>query len=336
MVRAILRLEASAGAGAQSVYSWRRTLQLGLAALWMLDAVLQLQPMMFTRSFGTGMLLPTAQGNPRVVAAPMAWAVAMVGHNPQLADAGFAAVQLLVALGIAWRPTVRPALTLSVVWGLVVWWFGEGLGGLFAGTATPVTGAPGAALLYVLLAVLLWPHPEPGDGRSAAETRLGRVPARATWVLLWGGLGALTVANLAASRQVASALLAQTPGQPPWLAELDRWAASAFAHQGPPVMVGLCLALFLVAASTLLPRTWSGAGLALAALLAVGIWMVGEDFGGILSGSGTDPNSGPLLLLLILAYWPRGSAGSVLRARGESLGRAPGPEPRSLRGAPRW
>jgi hypothetical protein len=34
------------------------------------------------------------------------------------------------------------------------------------------------------------------------------------------------------------------------------------------------------------------------------IWVFGEALGGILTGVGTDPNSGPLLALLALAYWP--------------------------------
>jgi hypothetical protein len=37
--------------------------------------------------------------------------------------------------------------------------------------------------------------------------------------------------------------------------------------------------------------------------LAAITW-VGQGFGGILTGQGTDPNSGPLLFLLALAYWP--------------------------------
>ncbi len=41
--------------------------------------------------------------------------------------------------------------------------------------------------------------------------------------------------------------------------------------------------------------------LAIAAAAAIGI---AQAFGGILAGSGTDPNSGPLLALLAPAYWP--------------------------------
>ena len=73
-------------------------------------------------------------------------------------NAIFAALQVLLGLGIAWRPTVRLALAASVAWAVAVWWLGEGLGGLLAEAARPrVNGAPGAVLLYALLAVLLWP-----------------------------------------------------------------------------------------------------------------------------------------------------------------------------------
>ena len=57
-------------------------------------------------------------------------------------------------------------------------------------------------------------------------------------------------------------------------------------------------------------------------MVAAVIWVVGEAFGTILTGGGTDPNSGPLLALLALAYWPLAAAttanGAVPRA-GRSL-----------------
>jgi hypothetical protein len=36
--------------------------------------------------------------------------------------------------------------------------------------------------------------------------------------------------------------------------------------------------------------------------------VVGEAFGTILTGGGTDPDSGPLLALLALTYWPLAAA----------------------------
>ena len=52
---------------------WRRGLQLALAALWLLDAVLQYQTFMFSQGFPR-MLAATAAGNPAGVAGPVTWA----------------------------------------------------------------------------------------------------------------------------------------------------------------------------------------------------------------------------------------------------------------------
>jgi hypothetical protein len=38
--------------------------------------------------------------------------------------------------------------------------------------------------------------------------------------------------------------------------------------------------------------------------VALAIWVVGENFGAIFTGSATDPNSGLMLALLAVAYWP--------------------------------
>src|SRR5580658_1666796 len=124
----------------------RRRLQLALAALWLLDAVLQYQSFMFTKAFGQ-MLGGTARGNPHVIAAPITWNAALVGQHVVVLNTIFATVQLAIAIGIAFRPTVKLALAGSVLWALAVWWLGEGLGGILSGTASPVNGAPGAVVI---------------------------------------------------------------------------------------------------------------------------------------------------------------------------------------------
>ena len=160
----------------------RRALQLALGALWLLDGMLQFQPSMFGHGFAQ-LLAGSAQGNPAVVARPITWSAGLIGHHVAALNAIFAASQLLLGLGIAWRPAVKLALTASVAWSLAVWWLGEGLGGVLAGTASPVDGAPGAVLLYGLLAVLLWPadrHPadrHPADRHPADRHPADRHPA---------------------------------------------------------------------------------------------------------------------------------------------------------------
>ena len=77
--------------------------------MWLLDGVLQYQSFMFSKAFSQ-MLAGTASGNNGVIAAPITWDATVVAHHAVLLDAMFATVQLLLGIGIAWRPTVRLAL----------------------------------------------------------------------------------------------------------------------------------------------------------------------------------------------------------------------------------
>jgi hypothetical protein len=43
---------------------------------------------------------------------------------------------------------------------------------------------------------------------------------------------------------------------------------------------------------------------AIAVVTAIAIWAAGEHFGGVTDGMATDPNSGPLLALIAMAFWP--------------------------------
>jgi hypothetical protein len=294
----------------------RRALQLGLAAIWLLDGVLQYQSFMYTKAFGQ-MLAATAAGNPSVIARPVSWDATLVGHHLVLLNTLFATIQLLLGLGIAFRPTVRLALAASVAWAICVWWFGEGLGGILNGGASPLNGAPGAVIIYALIAVLLWPAERDGPAPFVAARAVGAHVARALWLVLWlsEAYFALTPANRAP--QAMSGMIGRMEsGEPGWLSAIERGGASLVADQGLAASVVLAVALALIAVGVYLPRPFAKATLALAIVVALVIWVVAEALGGILAGGGTDPNSGPLLVLLALAYWP---------LRAESAGRGTGP-----------
>jgi hypothetical protein len=282
----------------------RRALQLVLAALWLLDGVLQYQGFMFTKGFSQ-MLAGTADGNPAVIARPITWDAALVGHHTAALNAVFATVQLLLGLGIAYRPTARVALAASVLWSLGVWWFGEGLGGVLSGAASPLTGAPGAVILYALLAVLLWPAGRADPAPFTAAGAVGAHVARALWAVLWLSLAyfALTPGNRA-PQGVSSMIAAMESGEPAWLQDLQKAGASLAAGQGLAASAALAVALVLIAAGVYLPAGITKAALVLAIVVAAFTWVFAQALGGILTGSATDVNSGPLLALLALAYWP--------------------------------
>jgi hypothetical protein len=300
----------------------RRWLQLGLGLIWLLDAALQFQPFMFGRGFVTKIVDPAAMGSPALIASSVTGSGQVILAHAAVFNAAFATVQLALALGLFWRRTTRAALAGTIIWGLAVWWLGESLGGLFSGMASPLTGAPGAALLYVLLAVLAWPH-RPASGRVtgrklatrvfegrvsiAVSGLLGRRVAPVLWVLIWGGFAALMLQpQVRAPGALRAAVGGMASGQN-LLASVDRSAAGLLGSAGLVPALIFAVVFAVIAIGLFVPRA-ARPVLVLAAVLAVAIWVIGENFGGLASGSATDPNTGPLLLLLIAAYWPRRSA----------------------------
>lgn len=290
----------------------QRTFQLILATIWLLDAVLQIQPFMFTRGSSgfSGMLHSLAAGNPSVVAHTITWNASIVYHNPVLTDTLFALIQFLVGFGIVFKRTVRPALALSIVWALGVWWFGEGAGGIFHGAATPFGGGPGAVLFYAVLAVLLWPS-EGSDRPFVAARTVGVTTAKAIWAVVWGLLAILSVVGSGRQPKALHDLVAGLDsGQPGWLAHVDTVSESFFLHHGEAAALLLALMCVLAAVSVYFPPTFTQFMIVLAIVVFAVIWVAVEDFGGILAGGATDPNSGPLVILFALIYWPL-SAGSL-------------------------
>jgi hypothetical protein len=283
----------------------RRALRLALAGIWLLDAALQYQPFMFTKAFGAS-LAASAMGNPGVIAGPVNWAAAIIERYPVELNALFATVQLLLAAGLAWRPTVRLALGASIAWSLAVWWLGEGMGGMLSQMTGPLNGAPGGAILYALLAVLLWPaaRKDPAAPFPAARG-IGARASRATWFALWAILASSALwpdnrTPWAMGEQLQDA----GSGQPGWLAAVCNAAARLVSWHGIKLSMLLAAVLLLIAVSVYLPRPAWRAGLVLAVVVSAVIWVAGEALGGILTGSGTDPDTGPLLVLLALAFWP--------------------------------
>ena len=284
----------------------QRTFQLVLATVWLLDAVLQLQPFMFTRGSNgfSGMLNSLASGNPGWIAHTITWNGSIVYHEPVLTNALFASVQFLIAFGIVWQRTVRPALAVSVVWSLGVWWFGEGLGGIFSGGATPFGGGPGGVLFYALLAVLLWPR-EGSDRPFVAARTVGVGAAKVVWAVTWGLLAVLCLVGSGRQPQALHDLVAGLDsGQPGWLAHLDRSTETFFLHHGTAAAIGLAIVCLIVASGVYLPDRLTQVTLVLAMVVFAIIWVAVQNFGGILAGGATDPNSGLLVVLLALTYWP--------------------------------
>lgn len=267
---------------------------------------------MFTTAFPREVIRPTGVGNPAWVQDPVNWSASLMTHHIVVLNAAFATVQLLIALGLFWRRTVRTALVVSIGWALGVWWLGEGLGGILTGAVSPLAGLPGAVVLYAVIAVLVWPrsgtaHPRPRSTTSVATSSPLRRGAVVVWVVLWLGFAveALLPANRAPGA-VHDLVAGMASGEPGWVAGINSWAAGLVAGHdlGVSVALAVCFILILIALSVLSTPALARAGVVLAVVVSLAIWVIAQDFGTIATGQGTDPNSGLVLALLAGCFWP--------------------------------
>ena len=284
-----------------------RTVQIALGVLWIGDGLLQLQPSMFTTAFGARVLAPSASGQPTAIAGPMHDFVHLIARQPAGFDAVFAAVQVVIGMGLLSRVTVKPALALSLAWVAGVWALGEGFGMVFTGSASPLTGAPGGVLLYGIIGLVAWPRPAAAadpSGSAASGGILGETGARVAWAALWVTSAVLWL--LPANRGtgvVAAQIRVAGQGAPVWLAHLDGTVAHSLAGSGSGLSVALASVSLVIGLGPLVtrrPTAFLVAGVA----LSLDFWLLGQSLGGLTTGMATDPNTGPLFVLLALALFP--------------------------------
>jgi hypothetical protein len=296
----------------------QRTLQIVLGLFWLLDAGLQFQPFMFGQGFTTTYLLNNAGGQPDVIR----WIITNVGNfvGPHVAvwNTFFALIQVAIGGGLLFRRTVRPALAISFFWAFGVWFFGEGLGLIFTGSASALTGAPGSVFIYGLIGLMAWPRKarasadenvevvqKVGVASSAAAQGIG---GSITPLAVWSGFWALAailflLPNNRTQTSVSSAITGMSSGEPSGYAHFLTHFGTHFGSVGTQSAWLLAIASLVIGAGPLVarrPRVFLIAG----GLLSLAFWVTGQGLGGIFTGSGTDPNSGPLVALLALSMMP--------------------------------
>lgn len=249
---------------------------------------------MFTSGFATQVIAPLGQGQPEFVAAPVHSVSTVIAAHPTAWNVPFAAIQLLLGAGLLVRSTARVALAASIAWALGVWYFGEGLGGLASGHASLISGAPGAGLLYAVLAVAAWPRAD-----AAREAPAPWLPF--AWAAVWVGGAVLQVLPRQDSgRSVASLVTAGTDGGPVRLAHLTASAGSWAAHHGLLTVVVLASLEVLIGVAALARATRVPA-VVLGLALTLDFWVLGQHLGTLYSGRATDPNTAAPLALMAIA-----------------------------------
>ncbi|HEY1687861.1 MAG TPA: hypothetical protein VGF95_03250 [Solirubrobacteraceae bacterium] len=293
----------------------RLRVQRALGVLWILDALLQLEPANFSRALVNDTILGNVENQP----APIAGSIRLVAR---LLEAHFVAlnvaivlVQLALGLALLAGTWVKPALACSVLWALGVWWFGEGFGGILAGEASLLVGAPGAAALYALVALAVWPVPCCGARSAAGVGLLGERALLGIWGLLWAGGALLRVIPFwfAPVYALQADLQNGLDGEPRWIFHANETLRHAALGAGLPLVIAMA-ALEASVGIGVLRLEHRRVALLLGGLLAALYWAIGQQYGGLLTSGATDAGSGPLYLLLAALLWPlsgRASSGDA-------------------------
>jgi hypothetical protein len=279
----------------------RRTILTVLGLIWLLDGALQFQSFMYSKGF-IQMLTSMTAGQPGWVSDSVGWGARFADHNLTVWNTLFALTQTLIGLGLLYRRTTKLALAGSFAWALVVWCFGEAFGMLFMNMAMPLTGAPGAVLLYGLIGLLVWPNGRPGG-------LLGARGAKTLWAVLWLVMAWLWLLAPSSSANAVHDAINAAPSGMSWLSTLQDWVAGGARGNG------LVIALVLAAVSAVIAigvaADWQAKKLLVVAIvLNLAYWVLGQGFGGLITGSATDPNAGPLFVLLAAAMFPLVGAGA--------------------------
>jgi hypothetical protein len=272
----------------------RRSIQTVLGLIWLLDGALQFQSWMYGPGF-IHMLTGMAPAQPHWLASSLLWGASTMQHHQVLYNTTWALLQIGIGLGILYRETVKQALIVSFVWGLAVWWFGEAFGMLFMNMANPLTGAPGAVILYVFIGALVWPNERPGG-------LIGVYGARVLWAQLWFLMGVLWLLAINSSANATYSMIKAAPAGTAWLASIQSGFMDITKGHGLIISVllaALSITIGLAVAFGWRPRTF----LWIAIALNLVYWVVGQGLGGIFLGSATDPNAGPLFILLAVALY---------------------------------
>lgn len=280
----------------------RRVLRFGLGGLWIIAGLLQAQPAM-PASFVAMVVKPElaeAPGWLNSIAEPF---VVLWTRHPVAADAF--TVWLQVGIGVAiiigGRGLLsRIVLVGSMLWAAFIWLVGEVAGGAFASGWSWLTGAPGAALLYIGAAgALLLPMSWWMSGRAASATRRGM----GVVFVLGAVLQVLPRGNFTSPATWAVLLsTSANGGMPGFLAWPITHLTNAIAGHASTVNALLFVVLVVVGVALLLDRVPKVTVAVGAGVTFVAWWFV-QGFG-VFGGVATDPNTGAVALVLLASAWP--------------------------------
>lgn len=296
----------------------RTYLRWAFGAMWLFDGILQFQVSM-PLGLANNVLAPATAGTPSWLHDLMTHGIFLWNSHPIALAVAVAwwQIGLGLALLVSKGPFGRVAAAVSVVWAGLIWFIGNGAGGIFVSGGSLLFGWPGATFFYVAAGVWLTVRPETFQRLFSVVTR------RALSVLLLVGVvlqclpsGEFWHGGNGNALTTMSATMAKI-GQPHWLSFVVRKVGTLAGVMGGGfnLIVILWLLVCAVGIWMSVARGWNWPMWTLA-VGCVFFWIVSEDTA-IFGGVATDINS--LVPLAVLA----GCATPRLRSLGARKRRLP-------------
>ncbi len=306
----------------------RKMLQQILGVLWLIDGIIQLFPQMWTMNMVNGIMKPMLNGQPGIFEPSLKFIVTQTTLHLVEVNLLISFVQICLGLGFLFLSDrwVKWLVFASIVWAFIVWYGGEGMNMLFTGTASVLTGAPGAVLLYPLLGLAVIPRKQSTTASRGATSKAGdngllsRRLLRYILAGFWCFAALLQLQpNWWQDGQISQAVGAMV-GQgglnsvlvDPVLTQISNATANIETQLNIAlIVVFLAIGIGLAVVKDEYVRPFLIASI----IMSVLFWYFSEAFGMILTGMATDFNSGLLVVIIALACWPKAHALSVQCAR---------------------
>lgn len=278
-----------------------KVLRLLFGFLWLLDGLLQLQPLMSV-GFAEETINPDL-----IMGTYQPWLSSLITSfvyiwdlHPITYDALAAAIQIFIGASFLIGPRgflYKAGLYLSTLWSILIWVVGEGFGNSISSGASWIIGSPGAVLLYLFATFILIAYSFDRKFNMQPVVRYAfsaMFGIAFLWQILpqngyWNGI------NLS-----SNTLFMAFTKQPHFLSVLTLDVALDLAAN--PVLYNALISISLAAAFLL----WAIFPGKIAAYYTISLslvtWIFLQDLGEIFSGYSTDPNTPIPVIAICVSY----------------------------------
>jgi hypothetical protein len=303
----------------------RKMLQQVLGVLWLIDGIIQLFPQMWAMNMVNGVMKPMLNGQPGFIEPSLQFIITQTTLHLVEVNLLISVVQICLGLGFLFLTGrwVKWLVFTSIVWAFIVWYGGEGMNMLLTGTASALTGAPGAVLLYPLVGLAVYPRKQSTTASEDATRRAGDDGLLSRRLLRYILAGFWCFATLQPNwwqqgqiSQAIGTMVGQGGLNTVLLDPALQQVSNATANIEIPLDIALIVVFLAIGIGLAVVKDEQVRPFLIASIVvSVLFWYFSEAFGMILTGMATDFNSGLLIVVIALACWPKVHALSVERAR---------------------